>query len=100
MATQRIMEQVASTKHGGQPSPIDSTELCLLSFDGDVMSRQYAQNTSELETNSCTSKIATAWGSEDDKLITEFIEVVFQAMNRLKLHDKGKGHQRDNAILV
>jgi patatin-like phospholipase/acyl hydrolase len=28
------MEQAISTKHGGEPNPIDSTGLCLLSLDG------------------------------------------------------------------
>jgi hypothetical protein len=28
------MEQAASTKHDGEPNPLDSTGLCLLSFDG------------------------------------------------------------------
>lgn len=28
------MEQTTSTRHGGEPSPLDSTGLCLLSLDG------------------------------------------------------------------
>jgi patatin-like phospholipase/acyl hydrolase len=28
------MEQATSTKHGGEPNPLDSTGLCLLSLDG------------------------------------------------------------------
>ena len=28
------MEQTTSTKHGGEPNPLDSTGLCLLSLDG------------------------------------------------------------------
>jgi patatin-like phospholipase/acyl hydrolase len=28
------MEQATSTKYGGEPNPLDSTGLCLLSLDG------------------------------------------------------------------
>jgi patatin-like phospholipase/acyl hydrolase len=28
------MEQATSTQHGGEPNPLDSTGLCLLSLDG------------------------------------------------------------------
>lgn len=28
------MEQATSTKHGGEPTPLDTTGLCLLSLDG------------------------------------------------------------------
>jgi patatin-like phospholipase/acyl hydrolase len=28
------MEQATSTKHGGEPNPLDATGLCLLSLDG------------------------------------------------------------------
>jgi patatin-like phospholipase/acyl hydrolase len=28
------MEQAMSTKYGGEPNPVDSTGLCLLSLDG------------------------------------------------------------------
>ena len=28
------MEQTTSTKHGGEPDPLDTTGLCLLSLDG------------------------------------------------------------------
>lgn len=28
------MEQATSTRHGGEPNPLDSTGLCLLSLDG------------------------------------------------------------------
>lgn len=28
------MEQATSTPHGGEPNPLDSTGLCLLSLDG------------------------------------------------------------------
>jgi patatin-like phospholipase/acyl hydrolase len=28
------MEQATATKHGGEPNPVDTTGLCLLSLDG------------------------------------------------------------------
>lgn len=54
----------------------------------------------EFETSSYTSGSVTACESEQGDLITELMEDIFQAMDRLERRDKGKRREDGHTISV
>lgn len=52
------------------------------------------------ETDSCTSGSVTAWESEGDEPITELMEDIFQALDRLERRDINKSRENEHALSV